>query len=197
LRSRIFIAVDIGSALRQRTAQLLQKLSRLAPDVKWVAENNMHITLLFLGEVKELDLPPICRIVKEQAVGFPAFTLEIGGIGAFPTPRRPKILWAGVNEGAADLKRLHQRLEQPLLELGCYRREERAYSPHLTLGRLSEDDRAQAWGSIIAQFADWQGGSARIDEVLVMSSELRRSGPIYSVVGRVPLEGTGANGDDE
>jgi len=196
-RIRTFIAVDIGDALRQRTALLQQNLARLAPEVKWVEENNMHITLLFLGEVNELDLVPICRILKDQTHGFPSFTLEIGGLGAFPTVRRPKILWAGIQEGADDLKRLHQRLEQPLLELGCYRREDRAYSPHLTLGRLTEDDRAEAWGPIIAKHADWHGGSAQIDKILVMSSELRRSGPVYSVIGRARLDGAARFDDDE
>ncbi len=194
-RVRTFIAVDIGDALRQRTALLQQKLARLSADVKWVEESNMHITLLFLGEVNELDLVPICRILKEQTKGFPAFTLEIGGLGAFPTPRRPKILWTGVKEGADELKRLHQVLEQPLLELGCYRREDRAYSPHLTLGRLTEED--EAWGPIIAKHADWDGGSVQIDKILVMSSELRRSGPVYTVVANACLDGDSQFDDDE
>jgi RNA 2',3'-cyclic 3'-phosphodiesterase len=196
-RIRTFIAVDIGDALRQRTAQLQQKLARAAPEVKWVEASNMHVTLLFLGEVNELDLVPICRILKEQTSGFPSFTLDIGGLGAFPTVRRPKILWAGIQEGADDLKQLHQRLEQPLMELGCYRREDRAYSPHLTLGRLTEDDRAEAWGPIIAEHADWHGGSVQIDKILVMSSELRRSGPAYTVIGRAHLDGTAKSDDDD
>jgi RNA 2',3'-cyclic 3'-phosphodiesterase len=196
-RIRTFIAVAIGDALRQRTALLQQKLARLSPDVKWVEESNMHITLLFLGEVNELDLVPICRILKEQTKGFPAFTLEIGGLGAFPTPRRPKILWAGIKEGVDELKRLHQVLEQPLLELGCYRREDRAYSPHLTLGRLTEEDRAEAWGPIIAKHADWDGGTVQIDKILVMSSELRRSSPVDTVIGSAHLDGAAQFDDDE
>jgi 2'-5' RNA ligase len=196
-RIRTFIAVDIGDALRQRTAQLQQRLARLAPAVKWVEENNMHLTLLFLGEVNQLDLVPICRVLKEQTQTFPSITIGIGGLGAFPTPRRPKILWAGVAEGADDLKRIHQRLEQSLAELGCYRREDRAYSPHLTLGRLTEEDRAEAWGPIIANHADWEGGSTQIDKILVMSSELRRSGPVYSIIARAGLEGADQFDDDE
>jgi 2'-5' RNA ligase len=76
-----------------------------------------------------------------------------------------------------------------LLELGCYRREDREYTPHLTLGRLSHEDRAEDWGATLARHADWQGGSSPVDEVLVMASEMRRAGPEYSVMGRGPLGG--------
>jgi RNA 2',3'-cyclic 3'-phosphodiesterase len=188
-RIRTFIAVDIGEAVRQKVVALQERLARTTNDVKWVEPSNLHITLHFLGEVDQIDLVPICRIVKEQAQALPPFTLELTGLGAFPTPRRPKILWAGIADGADDLKRLHGLLEAPLLELGCYRREDRAYSPHLTLGRLADEDRNGAWASILTKHADWHGGAATVDEVLVMSSELGRDGPIYSVMGRGKLAG--------
>jgi 2'-5' RNA ligase len=89
-----------------------------------------------------------------------------------------------VTEGAAELRALHADLEEGLLELGCYRREDREYTPHLTLGRLSHDDRAEDWGTILAQHADWQGGSTPVEEVLVMRSEMRKGGPEYTVLGR-------------
>jgi 2'-5' RNA ligase len=131
----------------------------------------------------------ICRIVSETARSLPPFTLELAGLGVFPTPRRPKTLWAGVSVGAEELKELHARLEEPLLELGCYRREDRAYAPHLTLGRVTREEQGGEWGPILAQHADWQGGATSIDEILVMSSELRRDGPLYSVMGRGQLLG--------
>jgi 2'-5' RNA ligase len=188
-RIRIFIAVDIADGVRKRAAALQEKLARTASGIKWTDPASMHLTLLFLGEVEELEIVPICRIVQEQASRLPSFTLEFGGLGAFPTPRRPKILWVGVTRGTDELTRLHDVLEEPLLELGCYRREERAYSPHLTLGRLTQEDRGGAWSSILTKHADWQGGSTDVAEVLVMQSELLRDGPVYSVMGRAPLMG--------
>jgi 2'-5' RNA ligase len=195
-RIRTFIAVDIDEAVRRRATSLQEKLARAAPGVKWTDPTSMHITLLFLGEVDELDVVSICRVVGERARELPPFTMEAAGLGAFPTPRRPKILWAGIAEGADELRRVHAALEAPLLELGCYRREERAYSPHLTLGRLSQEDRAGAWGPLLAKHADWRGGATRVDEVLVMRSELLRDGPTYTVMGRARLKGMDEGGPE-
>jgi 2'-5' RNA ligase len=195
-RIRTFIAIDIDPAVRDRATALQEKLARSAADVKWVEPESMHITLLFLGEVAVLDLVPICRIVARGARDLPPFQFTVAGLGAFPNPRRPKVLWAGVTDGSDTLQELHERLEGPLLELGCYRREERAYNPHLTLGRINRDDDEGAWGPILSGHSDWDGGTTNVSEILVMSSELRRDGPIYTVVGRGKLKGVPADEEE-
>lgn len=195
-RIRTFIAVEIDDAVRQRAVALQEKLGHLAPGVKWVEAESMHITLHFLGEVNQLDVVPITRIVKDQVKRLPPFTIEFNGIGAFPTIRRPKILWVGMTEGVDELKLLHSRLEAPLIERGGYRREDRGYSPHLTLGRLSQEDRAEDWGPILAAHADWDGGTTQVTEVLVMRSELQRDGPVYTVMGRGKLAGVPAEKEE-
>lgn len=194
-RIRTFIAVDIDQAVRDRAITLQEKLARSAAYVKWVDPDSMHMTLLFLGEVPQLDLVPICRVVSNGVKDLPPFNYTVAGLGAFPTPRRPKVLWAGVTDGSEALQELHERLETPLLELGCYRREERAYNPHLTLGRVNRDNESGPWDRILTDHADWDGGTTSVSEVLVMSSELRRDGPVYTVVGRGKLKGVPA--DDE
>ena len=147
----------------------------------------MHLTLLFLGEVEQLDVVGICRAAKAVAARHESFNLDVSGVGGFPNMRRPKVLWAGMGDGVETLKALHADLEAALLELGCYRREDRAFVPHLTLGRLSPEDDDEAWGKTLAQHSSWVGGSSNIDEVLVMASEPRREGPVYSVMGRARL----------
>jgi len=188
-RIRTFIAVDLADGVKDRLTALQEKLARSAAGVKWVPRQNMHLTLLFLGEVEQLDVVRICRVVEDRSRKHRHFTLESEGLGAFPNARRPKILWTGITGGVDDLRSLHAGLEEGLLELGCYRREDREYTPHLTLGRLSHEDRAEEWGSVLAKYADWHGGSSPVDEVLVMASEMRRGGPEYSVMGRGPLGG--------
>jgi 2'-5' RNA ligase len=183
-RIRTFIAVDLAAGVKDRLTALQEKLGRSAAGVKWTRPENMHLTLLFLGEVEQLEVVSICRAVQERARKHDPFTLEAAGLGAFPNARRPKILWAGITEGVAELRALHADLEQGLLNLGCYRREDREYTPHLTLGRLSHEDRAEDWPAVLSQHADWQGGTSPVDEVLVMASEMRRGGPEYSVLGR-------------
>ena len=186
-RIRTFIAVDLAEGVRNRLTALQEQLGRSAGGVKWTQAENLHLTLLFLGDVEELEVVSICRVVQQRAQKHSPFTIDVSGLGAFPNLRRPKILWVGISEGVPELRALHADLEDGLLDLGCYRREEREYTPHLTLGRLSHDDRADEWGPILSKHADWEGGTTPVDEVLVMASEMRRGGPEYSVLGRGSL----------
>src|SRR4051812_23168447 len=134
-RVRTFIAVAIDKTIRDRVVTLQETLGRAGADVKWVEPENLHVTLLFLGEVEDRTLPVVCRSVAEVAAGLPPFEMTVEGAGCFPSARRPKTLWVGVGDGRQELVALHDALEPPLLDLGCYRREERHYTPHLTLGR--------------------------------------------------------------
>jgi 2'-5' RNA ligase len=189
-RIRTFIAVAIDKAIRDRAVVLQEALGRAGADVKWVEPENMHVTLLFLGEVEDRTLPAVCRVVAEVAAGLAPFEMSVAGAGCFPNARRPKTLWVGIGEGLQELVALHDALEPPLLELGCYRREERQYTPHLTLGRVKGDAGADELAAALARRSDWQGGQVRVREVLVMSSELRPEGPTYTVLGRGKLGGS-------
>jgi RNA 2',3'-cyclic 3'-phosphodiesterase len=182
-RMRTFIAVDLSRGIKDRLTALQEKFGHSDSGVKWTRPENMHLTLLFLGEVEELEIVSICRVVQQRARKHVPFTVDVAGLGAFPNTRRPKILWAGVADGVTELRALHTDLEEGLLDLGCYRREDREYTPHLTLGRLSHDQ-AEEWSATLAKHPDWEGGSMPVDEVLVMRSEMRRGGPEYSVLGR-------------
>jgi 2'-5' RNA ligase len=188
-RTRTFIGIDIGDAIRGSAAALQKELAKGGAEVKWASPESMHVTLLFLGEVDDRELHSVCRAVKEAAAGEPPFALRVAGVGAFPTARRPKVLWAGITDGAEPLQRLNAALEEEMLELGCYRKEERGYTPHLTLGRVKGDADSFALASEIPKRLAWNGGSATVDEVLVYSSETDRDGPVYTVIGRAPLAG--------
>ncbi len=188
-RVRTFIAVEVGDAVRSSAVALQQTLAKTGAEVNWVPPENIHVTLLFLGEVDERDLAAVCRVVVDTAAGEPPFALRVSGIGAFPNLRRPKIIWAGLTDGAAELTRLHDRLEPPLLELGCYRREDRPYTPHLTLGRVKSEADGQMLAPALPKHADWAGGQTTVDEVVLFSSELRPGGSVYTPNGRGKLTG--------
>jgi RNA 2',3'-cyclic 3'-phosphodiesterase len=186
-RLRTFIAVDIGKAIRDRAVALQETLTRAGTEVKWVEPENLHVTLLFLGEVDARDVPEVCRAVAEVCAGQPAFDLAVETAGCFPNPRRPRILWVGIGQGTQELVALHDALELPLLELGCYRREERRYTPHITIGRVKSERPTDKLATALAKQAGWKGGSVRVSEVLVLSSELTPKGPNYTVLSRAPL----------
>ena len=191
-RIRTFVAVEIGDQIRRTAVALQQRLAGVAPEVRWAAPESLHVTLLFLGEVDDREVVDVCRAVQAVAAGEPPFPLRVSGVGAFPTVRRPKTVWAGITDGAENLRRLYERLEARLLDLGCYRKEERAYTPHLTLGRVRADAGGHPLVAELPKLLAWDGGRTTVDEVVVYSGELTRDGPEYTPLGRGPLAGAAA-----
>src|SRR5262249_43803682 len=151
----------------------------------------------FLGEVDYLDAPRVCRAAADCCAGIDRFGLTVEGVGCFPNPRRPRVVWAGVTDGAAEARALHDALETPLLELGCYRREERQYTPHVTLGRVNSAGGAERLAAALAGQADWHGGAVEVGEVHVLSSELKPHGPVYTVLSRARLRPRGQTSRSE
>lgn len=186
-RLRTFIAVELARPQKERLLAVQESLTRGGAGVKWVEEKNLHVTLLFLGEVDDRELIKVCQAVSAACAPHSDFTLTLAGISGFPNPRRPRVIFAGIESGAAELRALHDTLEPPLLELGCYRREDRPYTPHVTLGRVRSEGGGDQLALAMARYSGWQGGTTDVHEVLVMSSELTRDGPTYTVLSRGKL----------
>jgi RNA 2',3'-cyclic 3'-phosphodiesterase len=145
--------------------------------------------LHFMGEVDERDLHTVCKAMSNAVKREEPFRLEVAGVGGFPNVRRPKTVWGGIAAGAEELQKLHALAEPGLSAAGVYRREDRGYVPHLTLGRVKEEADGELLAAELSKHAAWMGGDVVIEEVLVMQSELRRDGPEYTLVGRATLEG--------
>jgi len=186
-RLRTFIGIDPGKAIRDRLVALQDTLARAGVEVKWVEPENLHVTLLFLGEVNDVDVPAVCQAVADGVKDHAAFSMAIETTGCFPNPRRPRILWAGVGQGTKEVCAVHDAIERRLLELGCYRREERKFTPHITLGRIRGERPADKLAAALAKQAAWKGGETTIREIQVLSSELTSEGPVYTVLSRAKL----------
>src|SRR5438477_935721 len=186
-RLRTFIAIPLEKSIRDRLIALQSTFADAAPEVKWVEADNLHLTLLFLGEVEDREIHSVCRLVSQVCAGQAAFAMSVEKAGSFGNPRRPRTLWVGIGAGSTEICTLHDALEVPLLELGCYRREERAYTPHLTIGRVRSDHPNDALAKLLVRQATWQGGQMTVREIHVMSSELGRDGPTYTILSRAKL----------
>ncbi len=186
-RIRTFIAFDLGPAIRDRTVSLQKNLGSTGADVKWVEEANLHLTLLFLGEVDNRELMAVSRAVADAAAGHSAIELSIEGTGCFPNMRRPRVVWIGVGKGLEEVRALHKALEEPLLELGCYRREERQFTPHVTLGRIRSEKPMPELAAALEKMQDYHAGETLVREVLVMCSDPSSNGPVYTVMSRGKL----------
>ncbi len=186
-RTRTFIAIELGKAVRDRLIGLQESLTASAAGVKWVEPENLHVTLLFLGEVDDRELPGVCRAVQEALSEHAEFTLSVEGVGCFPNLRRLRVVWVGVGQGLQEVVAVHDALERPLLALGCYRREQRRYTPHVTLGRRRGEGPADAFTAALAKCQGWKAGEVAVRAVHVMASQLTPHGPSYSVLSRAKL----------
>jgi 2'-5' RNA ligase len=177
---RLFVAINLPDAVRQALWEVTEELRGAPFPIRWVEPESIHLTLKFLGEVAVEREGQISAGVTAAAGGAKAFVLPIAGFGAFPSPRRPRVVWAGC-EGVATLELLQHRVEQEMERLG-FPVEGRPFRPHLTLGRVKQ--RASS-----REFEGFEGalqtlhyaGEAMIKSVDLMMSQLGRRGARYSV----------------
>jgi len=147
-----------------------------------------HLTLKFLGEVRAQKVSEVARAVENVADTTGGFPMEIRGFGAFPTIRRPRVLWLGVEPSPA-LRCLKQDLEWGLSEHG-FERETRAFHPHFTLGRAQADYGAGAFRGLDTLSAELSyGAEVKVRKLDLMESHLSASGPRYEVVASFALKG--------
>ena len=176
---RLFIAVNMAEDLRAAIAEAQQRLGANRADVKWVRPEIIHITLKFLGWVEDGRVAEIGDAVARALTGAAAFRLRLEGIGSFPSPTAPRVVWVGVKEGAAELTDLARRVEDALEPLG-FEREARGFSPHVTIGRLKSPTGRGALVELMRAEQDRPFGEMEVARVELMRSDLRPSGPIYT-----------------
>ena len=189
---RLFIGVDLDEPVRAAAAavtdQLRTELQRVDPDftARWIPHANLHITLWFLGEVADDTAEAVMAALRRPFRDL-SFPLVLRGCGAFPRSGPPRVLWVGAPRGAAEMQGLYEGLSDRLVPLG-FPREQRPYSPHLTLARVKESGRgtARAIRQLLAETPADCGTSA-VTAVTLFRSRLSPRGAAYEPILRVPL----------
>lgn len=186
---RSFIAAEISPNVRARASRLITELSVTDAKISWVQPRNLHLTLIFLGDVSMNEVPRLCSAMTRAAAELPPFDLEVRGAGAFPNPARPRTLWLGVGDGSEEMIQLHDALQDALAELG-YRPEGRRFRPHLTLGRVRQTPRdAGALVQLLEERRDYLADVMSVADITLFSSELTKDGPVYDPLGEAELGG--------
>ena len=180
---RAFIAIElpkhIQDAVEKQTARLRQTLGKDV--IRWVPTQNMHLTLKFLGDIATSHIEFLKQLLAREVDSHPQFDMQIGGLGSYPTSRRPRVLWAGLH-APADLISLQKSIEAGTTRLG-YEQEEHAFSPHLTLGRVRQTTspaEIQKVRSALDTIQLGNIGTARVDSIHLFKSDRQRSGSIYT-----------------
>ena len=180
---RCFIAFDMSNneVLRElRDAQ--NKLRNTGADLKIVKPENIHITMRFLGNI----LPDMVnRIYNEiEQVSFTPFDADIQNVGTFPTAKRPRVVWAGIQEGATELKAISNQIELRLQKLE-FKRDARSFSPHITIARVRTGRNRVELIHCIEELKDYKFGAVRIECLRLKKSQLTPKGPIYSTLKEI------------
>jgi 2'-5' RNA ligase len=187
---RAFIAIELPAhvcdAIQKQTVRLRQTLG--SDLIRWVPTQNMHLTLKFLGDTTTSYLDFLKQLLAREAESRSQFNMQLGGLGAFPNSRRPRLLWIGIH-APADLVSLQRGIETGASRLG-YEQEERAFSPHLTIGRVRQNITPPELQKIRAALETIQLGNigtARVDSIHLFKSDLQPGGSIYTKLFSAPL----------
>lgn len=192
---RLFLAAELPDSVLKTLSQKMNELRRDVPRAKWVARDELHVTLVFLGDVASEQIPALCENVQPVCERWAPFSVRIQGLSAFPNLNRPRVFWAGVDQGADLLASLQDELAASLEPLG-FVRESRPFHPHVTLARL-EANRRQRPEPLRLTPSDltWTAGCFPITDVKLLRSDLSApSGKRYSVMASFPLSFTNVTG---
>lgn len=187
---RTFIALEISEEIREVLAQIESHLKYAGADVKWVTPGNIHLTLKFLGEVDEGRIEKIKAILDKIGKQTKPFEITIKDIGAFPKIDLPRVIWVGLDKGAAESAELAKRIEDELSKLG-FDKEDRPFTAHLTIGRVRSPKNKLALKERMQSLSfELKARSSKIvSSVTLFQSALTPSGSIYTKLHEAALAG--------
>ncbi|HEC80176.1 MAG: 2'-5' RNA ligase [Candidatus Coatesbacteria bacterium 4484_99] len=178
---RSFIALPLSKTVRQSLLEIIDEVSSICRNAKWVELNNLHITLRFLGNIDVEMVGSISEIITNVSSQFAPFPIEIEGFGAFPHPKRARIIWAGITRGFEEIAELERKVSDELERAGIDR-DKRDYHPHITLGRIRYPKSNIALTKKIEESSGRVIGDDTISKMILMESTLTGKGPIYTPI---------------
>ncbi len=187
---RCFLAISLSESVKKRLEALQQKLAESRADVRWVRPDGIHLTLKFLGNVPEEEIESIAKAAQEIAAQFGPLHLRVKGLGAFPSGRKPRVIWAGLEGDLKPLLRLQKELDKRLTKLG-FEPESRPFVPHLTLGRVKSSRKIDRLCQLIERYDQIGEGWEEIQakDLILYKSTLKPSGAVYTPLRIIPLGG--------
>jgi len=176
---RSFIAIELSNNIKQELAGLIEKLKTSGADVKWVNPENIHLTLKFLGYISPEKIEAVKKVLDSIKGKFTPFKITLSGVGAFPKLSYPRVIWVGMQDGQDDAKRIYALLEAELEKAG-FKKEERAFSPHLTIGRVRSGKNRQDLKSAIENLKFSPENTQTVEHLTLFKSALTPKGPVYT-----------------
>jgi 2'-5' RNA ligase len=183
---RCFVAIELPEEVHKRLDELQEKLNRFGRRVRWGNPYQIHLTMKFLGEVPDEQVPDICETAKTIANAHASFELKVEGIGSFPPRGSVRVIWAGLKEIPQELVDCHKDCEEEFARLG-FDKENRAFRPHLTLGRVKDRSVSRDVREVLEEYRDFVCGEFTANGLTVFQSILKREGPTYVPLAHAPF----------
>jgi 2'-5' RNA ligase len=183
---RLFIAIEIPEEIKQKMADVQRRLRDTDVDAGWTRPEGIHLTLKFLGEILESKVPDIMGALTRAVGGTGGFRLAVERVGTFPSPKNARVVWVGVSGDVERLMNLQTAVEDAMAELGM-ERDDRPFTPHLTLGRIKYLRSKEKWLNVLEEIKNIKLAGFDVKAVALMKSELKRTGAEYTEMGRVEL----------
>jgi len=182
---RAFIAVDLDDPVIEKVCNVVAILKSRITEIRWLRKENLHLTLKFLGNIAESQVEPITAALRHPLGLFSPCTISAKGLGVFPDFRRPKILWVGLT--GDQLVQLAAEIESALMPIG-FTPENRAFTPHLTIGRWREGSRpVKNLRQEIDSLNDFEFGACAVRQIVLFQSVLKPEGASYSELKTIQL----------
>jgi 2'-5' RNA ligase len=184
---RTFFAVDVAPSIHAALVDVKRELGQADAAVRWVRDEGLHATIKFLGRVPEPLLPAVRAAVSAPAAAMPVLAAHVRGLGVFPSPKRPRVIWAGID--CTGLDALAAAIDAALEPLG-FASERRAFAAHITLGRVNG---TAGWARLEQRLREhWcdDFGRCEIAELAAYRSDLRRDGAVYTKLWTIPFGGS-------
>jgi 2'-5' RNA ligase len=185
---RSFLAFELPPEIQEQIGEISRELRKSRLPARWVREENIHLTIVFLGSIDENVVEDLKERVGSAVKGFTGFNARLNGVGVFPNRRKPRVLWAGLDGDIKGLSRLRDELQDALKVFGL-REEKRPFRAHLTLGRfkdrLDDDDKLE-W--ILDRYHGITSELCSLDELVLFKSDLKPGGPVYTKMASWPLK---------
>ncbi len=187
---RSFLAFDLPDQVVRSVARISEELRKSSLDVRWVDPEKIHLTVVFLGEIEEARIEAIGGSVKGVCSHYGPFETAIKGAGYFGTARNPRVIWLGLTGDIERMGNFRDALQEALRPFGI-KEENRAFRPHITMGRFRQGAKGgEELGRIISLYKDVESPRCSLTDFAFYKSDLKPSGPVYLVLGRWRLEGS-------
>jgi len=181
---RLFVAIEIHQGKILEEAYKNMRTSLRMERINWVSLQNLHITLKFLGDTPEENIPQIIDRLKGLCINLKPFTITLNSLGVFKNLREPSVVWIGC-KNCDRLVDFQDNLERGLFEIG-FEKDERTFAPHLTLGRMKEIRQINPLAQLITNHKDFEFQQQTIDRIILYESILNPSGPSYIKLLEIP-----------